>query len=491
MTRLGTYIRRNFEPLLLSVQVLMDVAVLALAMLCAWWLREGISSPDTATPLIVYREVFSITAAVCLLCFHAFGLYSPIKSLLNVEEFKGIAKATLVSFFVIHALTVFLRGTTQEAEGIYGMLVPLHEAIDLDVNPEAYSRITIVLSFVMILAFITASRFISFRVIQRLHRRGIGNRNVLICGTGPTGRRLQRKFMLIPTLGLNLMGFATDKTEEVGSTIDRSRVLGTFEDLAYLLGELKISEVFIALPESKEEDVMGLLAELDRLGVPYHVVPRFYHLMTHRVRIQSLDSIPLISRMERRSGFLASAGKRLLDVLISLTVLTVGAAFFIVPMIMIKRESPGSAFFIQTRVGRNGKRFRMFKFRTMHENSSSAAPSPDSPFDPRVTRIGRFLRRYSLDELPNFINVLKGEMSLVGPRPEMPFIVDSYNSMQRERLRAKPGITGLWQISYARGEAIHENLDYDLYYIENQSLLLDMVIMTLTLFAVVKGSGAY
>ncbi|MDP6520506.1 MAG: hypothetical protein QF411_11470, partial [Planctomycetota bacterium] len=161
MTRLGTYIRRNFEPLLLSVQVLMDVAVLALAMLCAWWLREGISSPDTATPLIVYREVFSITAAVCLLCFHAFGLYSPIKSLLNVEEFKGIAKATLVSFFVIHALTVFLRGTTQEAEGIYGMLVPLHEAIDLDVNPEAYSRITIVLSFVMILAFITASRFIS------------------------------------------------------------------------------------------------------------------------------------------------------------------------------------------------------------------------------------------------------------------------------------------------------------------------------------------
>ena len=277
----------------------------------------------------------------------------------------------------------------------------------------------------------------------------------------------------------------------MGSTIDRSRVLGTFEDFAYLLGEKKISEVFIALPESKEEDVMGLLSELDRLGVPYHVVPRFYHLMTHRVRIQSLDSIPLISRVERRSGFVSSFGKRLLDILISLLVLTVGAAFFVVPMIMIKRESPGSAFFIQTRVGRNGQRFRMVKFRTMHENSSSAAHSPDSPYDPRVTRIGRFLRRYSLDELPNFLNVLKGEMSLVGPRPEMPFIVDSYSSMQRERLRAKPDITGLWQISYARGEAIHENLDYDLYYIENQSLLLDIVIMSLTLFAVVKGSGAY
>jgi lipopolysaccharide/colanic/teichoic acid biosynthesis glycosyltransferase len=122
---------------------------------------------------------------------------------------------------------------------------------------------------------------------------------------------------------------------------------------------------------------------------------------------------------------------------------------------------------------------------------SGDAPTPRSPYDPRITRIGRWLRRYSLDELPQFFNVLAGDMSIVGPRPEMRFIVEKYDTLQRERLRVKPGITGLWQISYARKAAIHENLDYDLYYIENQSFLLDVVIIALTGFAVVKGTGAY
>jgi lipopolysaccharide/colanic/teichoic acid biosynthesis glycosyltransferase len=133
----------------------------------------------------------------------------------------------------------------------------------------------------------------------------------------------------------------------------------------------------------------------------------------------------------------------------------------------------------------------MIKFRTMHADVSFDAPAPKSQRDPRITNIGRWLRRYSLDELPQLLNVLRGEMSIVGPRPEMPFIVATYGPIQRERLRAKPGLTGLWQISYARGEAIHENLDYDLYYIEHQSIMLDFVIMGLTGFAVFKGTGAY
>jgi lipopolysaccharide/colanic/teichoic acid biosynthesis glycosyltransferase len=133
----------------------------------------------------------------------------------------------------------------------------------------------------------------------------------------------------------------------------------------------------------------------------------------------------------------------------------------------------------------------MFKFRTMHARACDDAVAPNSENDPRVTRVGRILRRYSLDELPNFINVLRGDMSVVGPRPEMPFIVETYGAIDRERLRAKPGVTGLWQISYARQGAIHENIDYDLYYIENQSILLDLVIIALTGFAVAKGTGAY
>jgi lipopolysaccharide/colanic/teichoic acid biosynthesis glycosyltransferase len=133
----------------------------------------------------------------------------------------------------------------------------------------------------------------------------------------------------------------------------------------------------------------------------------------------------------------------------------------------------------------------MIKFRTMHIDECGDAVAPKNENDPRVTRFGRWLRRYSLDELPNFLNVLRGDMSVVGPRPEMPFIVDTYGALDRERLRAKPGVTGLWQISYARQDAIHSNLDYDLYYIENRSLLLDLVIVALTGFAVARGTGAF
>ena len=207
--------------------------------------------------------------------------------------------------------------------------------------------------------------------------------------------------------------------------------------------------------------------------------------------MDALDSVPLLTRYERRETFVHVAAKRCLDIVLSSVFLLIASPVFLISIFLIKRESMGPAFFIQERIGRDGRPFRMLKFRTMHQELSGDAPAPDSPYDARITRIGRYLRRYSLDELPQFLNVLAGEMSIVGPRPEMPFIVEEYGPMERERLRAKPGITGLWQISYARRGAIHENLDYDLFYIENQSVLLDIVIIALTGFAVVKGTGAY
>jgi lipopolysaccharide/colanic/teichoic acid biosynthesis glycosyltransferase len=209
------------------------------------------------------------------------------------------------------------------------------------------------------------------------------------------------------------------------------------------------------------------------------------------VRIESLDSIPLFSRPDSEPGILTRTFKRALDITMALFVLGLTMPVFVFSAVLIKRASPGPVFFLQTRVGKNGQPFRMIKFRTMHADVSFDAPAPKSQRDPRITNIGRWLRRYSLDELPQLLNVLRGEMSIVGPRPEMPFIVATYGPIQRERLRAKPGLTGLWQISYARGEAIHENLDYDLYYIEHQSIMLDFVIMGLTGFAVFKGTGAY
>jgi len=496
MTLGGSFVRRNFEPLVLSVQVLVDLAVILLACYAGYELREYLFW-GRPTDLSVYREIFLLTAAVTLVCFHAFGMYSPLKSLLNIEEFKAIAKSSIVSFLVVHMLLVLLRGTTNLPDkGIYKYLLRLHHVIDLETGTDdiplwPFSRITLVTAFLMIFVFTTVSRFISFRAIQYLHRRGVGNRNVLIYGTGTTARRLQKKFVQVPTLGLNLAGFVSEQSGQAGDRLERSVILGAADELEWLVRKHKVSEVFVAMPEASEERIMEIVEQLDQLGVVYHVVPRFYHLLTHKVRIESLDSIPLISRPDRSRSLLGAFAKRTLDIVVSSLVLTVGAPFFLIPAMLIKRESPGPVFFRQTRVGREGVPFKMIKFRTMHVEASSEAPTPSNPHDPRITHIGRWLRRYSLDELPQVINVLKGEMSLVGPRPEMAFIVEGYGPMERERLRAKPGLTGLWQISYARGEAIHDNIDYDIYYIENQSFLLDLMILHLTLFAVVKGTGAY
>ena len=493
----GTFLRRNFEPVMLSVQVLVDLGVVLFCCWIGYLIGAEVEAIRTSAHFAaqqqqMYRELSALIAAVCLVTFHAFGMYSPVKSLLNMEEFKAVAKSTVVSFLVLVMMIIYLQRTRQDPEGtIYAWLVPLHKWIDLDVNINSISRLTLLVTFVLILVTMTASRFASFKVIQVLHQRGIGNRNVLIYGAGETGRRLQRKFMLVPTLGLNLIGFADDDPARTGEKVGRTSVLGSFDDLERLIGTHKISEVFVAMPEAPEEHVMRVLADLERRGVTTRIVPRFHHLMSFKVRIETLDSIPLITRADTRPSLLGQFAKRSLDLTLSALVLLVSAPVFLIVAILIRRESQGPVFFVQQRVGKDGKAFRMVKFRTMHAHLSGDAPTPNSQHDPRITPTGRWLRRFSLDELPQFLNVLVGDMSIVGPRPEMRFIVDQYGPLDRERLRAKPGITGLWQISYARQMAIHDNLDYDLYYIEHQSFLLDLVIIALTAFAVVKGTGAY
>jgi len=496
MSTLGNFLRRNFEPLILSAQVFVDLGVLLFACVLGYWLGMELGSTDVPPPEVrAYRQAWALMSAVCLVCFHAFGMYSPVKSLLNMEEFKAIAKATVVSFFVFWTLTILLlpgRGGT--AGPIHSILSPIHEQLslpfdELNLEDGAFSRLTVVISFLLILVLTTASRFASFKYIQSLHRRGIGNRNVLIVGAGVCGQKLQNKFLLVPTLGLNLVGFLAEETEE--PLIHRRSILGSFSDLEEVVKARGISEVFVALPDQAEDRVMEIAAECERIGVKFLVVPRFYHLLSHKIRIENLDSIPLITRAGKRRNLFGALAKRVLDILMSTTVLLLGLPVFMIAAVLIRRESVGPVFFVQTRIGRDGKPFRMYKFRTMHQHLSGDAPTPNSPYDPRITRIGRYLRRYSLDELPQFLNVLRGDMSIVGPRPEMGFIVAEYGPLERDRLRVKPGITGLWQISYDRQRAIHDNLDYDLYYIEHQSLLLDLVIIALTGFAVVKGTGAY
>ncbi len=179
--------------------------------------------------------------------------------------------------------------------------------------------------------------------------------------------------------------------------------------------------------------------------------------------------------------------KRTVDLVVSSSLLVLFAPLLILIGFLVCLDSPGPALFIQRRVGKNGKLFDIYKFRSMHTRVPKYERSPTSACDPRITRVGRFLRARSLDELPQLINVFLGNMSLVGPRPEMPFIVDGYDFRQRQRLRALPGITGLWQLSSARMEPIHHNLHYDLWYIRNRTFSLDLQILANTLFALRGG----
>ena len=494
---LGSLLQRHFQPVLMTAQVLVDLFVVLLSCFVAYSAGVGVGSIQGSSIGMetfggAYLTLALLTAAVCLLCFRFCGLYSPTKSLLNVEEYKNIAKSVMISFLVFFTLLVFLRSSTQSQDiMVFEAMAWFHDWIDLELQVENISRLSVALSFLVLLVAMTISRFTSFKAIQSLYRRGIGNRNVLIYGTGETGGWLQRKFHLVPTLGLRLVGFVTDEPSEIGTHQLGDQILGTFDDLEEVISEHKISEVFIALPGSREERVMEIIARLDELGVRFRVVPRFYHLLAQQVRIEHLDSIPLISRPDRGQSLISSLVKRLLDITLASIVLLISAPGFAASSFLVWRQKDGPVFFRQVRVGLKGRPFEMLKFRTMYTHMSKDSISPKDEEDPRITPVGRYLRRYSLDELPQLLNVIRGDMSIVGPRPEMPFIVQGYGPLERERLQAKPGITGLWQISFARNEAIHRNIEYDIYYIENRSLLLDLVIIFLTGFAVVKGTGAH
>ena len=199
-------------------------------------------------------------------------------------------------------------------------------------------------------------------------------------------------------------------------------------------------------------------------------------------------AVPLLNQLSHRRTY--AVAKRVVDVTGSLALLILLMPVLLLVAAMVRLDSPGSALFRQRRIGKNGDEFQLWKFRSMRVDAPEYAPSPTSNLDWRLTRIGRLIRRISIDELPQLINVLKGEMSLVGPRPEMPFIVDRYTPLERGRLAVKPGITGLWQVSPARALPIHENLQYDLHYIFHQSLMLDGAILLRTIAAVIRGVGA-
>ena len=353
---------------------------------------------------------------------------------------------------------------------------------------------------VLDLLLLVLARWVAHLLRHTPHRFSHATR-LLIAGAGQVGKEIAQQ---VQRYGENwcLVGLLDDDPAKAGGQIAGVPVLGTLDELEQVVQAERVDEVIFALPLRAHERLMRLVLDLERLPVEVSVVPDYFDLAFYRTRMEELLGFPLIRLRASAIEGGAWVAKRLFDLALALPLLVFCAPLFLLMALAIWLDSPGPPFFKQERVGENCRRFGMWKFRTMVQNADELLPQvvqvmPNGqvvykrPSDPRVTRVGRFLRRFSLDELPQLWNVVKGEMSLVGPRPELPWLVERYEGWQRKRFAVPPGITGWWQISGRSDRPMHLHVEDDLAYIQNYSIWLDLHILWRTIGVALSGRGAY
>ncbi|NJN16861.1 MAG: sugar transferase [Oscillochloris sp.] len=339
---------------------------------------------------------------------------------------------------------------------------------------------------------------LGFRTYARIRNESTWRRHALIVGDPLTAERLADEFARRPWTSVTVVGYVSDD-RDAPSPIPR---LGSIAQTLEIVTTNHVDEVIFSLPPSQHDLIAKLSLQLLRQPVMVHMTPDTLDLTFARTPVEAVGGIPLISLRESALTTPQRVLKRLFDIVTSAVLLLILSPLLLLIALLIKLESRGPVFFLQERIGEQGRRFKMIKFRSMYQDAErrwhEVAQRDESgrlihkrSDDPRVTRVGRKLRRTSLDELPQLINVLRGEMSLVGPRPEMPYIAAEYEPWQWQRFRVPPGITGWWQVNGRSDKPMHLHTEDDLYYIQNYSFWLDVRILLKTLLVVWQGHGAY
>jgi exopolysaccharide biosynthesis polyprenyl glycosylphosphotransferase len=375
-------------------------------------------------------------------------------------------------------------------------------AIAFVVQPLQYSRLLLIEAGIIAIVLLALSRIVQNQIVGWLRARGVGVGRVIIVGAGEVGRTVMRTIVARPELGYQVVGFVDDNAEKGRTDIGRFKALGSTDNLVQLIEKEAVDEVVITLPWMYHRKIMGIVRECERQQVSAGIVPDLFQMSLSKVDVDDLGGVPLIGVREVGFGRGALLVRRAMDIMGASVGLVLGAPLLAVIALAIRLDSPGPILFRQMRVGSGGKLFEVYKFRSMCERAEAELEQlrdlneADGPLfkiqdDPRVTRVGRFLRHTSFDELPQFWNVLRGEMSLVGPRPALPDEVGRYSEWHKKRLEVRPGMTGLPQVSGRSLLSFDEMVLLDIYYIENWSLWLDVKILLRTLPKVLFGDGAY
>jgi exopolysaccharide biosynthesis polyprenyl glycosylphosphotransferase len=449
--------------LLIGLVVVLDFICLVIALVLGYWLWVTFPWHGRYQPFEDFVLIIWIAAPIGLIVFNAVGLYKQEMGVMGVQEQSLIFKAVFMIYVVILSLTFFYR----EIE---------------------FSRLSIFYSFFIAILFVSTERFLLRHLNQRLNAKGIAVRNAVIYGAGYHGQRLERWIRQSPQLGIRVLGFLDDHLETLMKKPQAFMLLGKLEDLKNLARRKNIRLLYIAYRNLNEEKVMKIFRLCHELGIQCWAIPSFYKFHVEKAELQTIGGIPLVGFKQSFERRIYGRVKRFLDILMASLLLVLTAPFMAAVMTALICTSGRPMFFKQTRIGQNGKKFILYKFRTLRAGGQKDQISPElQKGGDTTTPLGAFLRRTGLDELPQLINVVKGDMSLVGPRPEMPFIAEHYGPLEKERLSVKPGITGLWQISDDRKRLlIHENMDYDLYYIEHLSFNLDLAILLKTVWVVFR-----
>jgi Undecaprenyl-phosphate glucose phosphotransferase len=459
---------RLFEHLMLAA----DLVVVAASWLAAYALRFYVIGPPLVTPspppLRDYLLQLLPILAVWAVSFHAFDLYRPRRLGSYLAEWIDIAKASTLGVLVLIAIMTFaFRG-------------------------QEYSRVVIVYFWLLSIAAAGLLRGVFREALRVARRRGYNVRRALLVGGGESMDEVLAMLRRRPDLGVRVLGFVTDKPEGPHD----GRWLAPLHQLRRVLDEHAPDMVIIALPHADSGRLADILREIGDDPVAIHLVPDLYGLATLRGGIEEFEGVPLIHLRDSPLYGWNRVAKRAFDLGLGSLVLVAAAPLMAVVALAIKLTSPGPILLRQERMGLDGRRFAMLKFRTMHADAEVATgPVWASADDPRRTRLGAFLRRASIDELPQLVNVLRGEMSMVGPRPERPLFVQEFRTripgyMLRHKVKA--GMTGWAQINGWRGNtSLEKRIEYDLYYIERWSLAFDLSILVRTLWRGFTNRNAY